>query len=100
MGNVRESLDSMWARSQDYLNFARFQETHLKEMRRSQLVKAHTREFTDWFDGVYMRDRQRQGDRDASDEILAADYDGVLRQFNEYRKNKNTVGVFILSIRN
>ena len=38
-----------------------------------------------------VKDREKMGARDQSDEILAADYDQVLKQFNENRKNKNTV---------
>ena len=90
-GKVKESLDAMWSRTHDFINMARYQETHLKEMRRSQLIKAHTREFTEWLEGVYLKDREKMGARDQSDEILAADYDQVLKQFNENRKNKNTV---------
>ena len=60
-------------------------------MRRSQLVKVHTKEFCDWLDNIYMKDKARLNERDGSDEILAADYDAVIRQFNEDRKHKNVV---------
>lgn len=33
-GNTKSSLDEMWGHTADYINMARFFETHLKEMRR------------------------------------------------------------------
>ena len=60
-------------------------------MRRSQLVKAHTKQFQEWLTDVYFKDKDRLGERDKSDEILAADYESVIKQFNEDRKNKNVV---------
>merc|ERR1719186_554763 len=89
-GKVKESLEEMWARIQDFLNMARDRETQMKDMRRGQLVKAHNKDFTDWFDNVFMKDRERVGARDKSDEILAADYGEVIKLFEEFKKNKNS----------
>ena len=91
LSHVKESLESMWGRFQDYLNIARYQETQMKDLRRGQLVKAHTPQFNDWLESVYMKDKERLGDRDRSDEILAADYDSVIRQYEEFKKHKNIV---------
>ena len=91
LGHVKDSLGGMWGRFQDYINMARYQETHLKDMRRNQLVKAHTPQFKEWLETVYMKDKERLGDRDKSDEILAANYESVIQQYNEYRKHKNLV---------
>ena len=63
----------------------------LRRTWRRCVVKQHTKEFVDWLDNVHLKDRERLGARDQSDEILAANYDDVIKQFNEFRKNKNTV---------
>ena len=90
-GNVKTALDEVWSRYQDYINMARFFETQIKEMRRSQLVKAHTKDFVNWLENVHLKDRDKLGARDKSDEILAANYEDVVKAYNEFRKNKNTV---------
>ena len=90
-GNVKTALDEVWSRYQDYINMARFFETQIKEMRRTQLVKAHTKDFINWLENIHLKDREHLGARDKSDEILAANYDSVLKAYNEFKKNKNTV---------
>ena len=95
VGKVKESLEDMWLRTQDYFNMARYLETHIKDMRRKQLVEVHSKEFNEFLENVHLKDRKEMGARDQSDEILAADYESVVKQFNEWKKTKNSVGFHI-----